>query len=62
MVVLIKNRQNGMEHLERHVIAITENAGYIELVYDDTYGIVSGCGYPLDTYEVVKIKSERRTK
>ena len=56
MIVLIRNKQNGMEHIENHVIAITEESGYIVLVYDDSYGMVSGCKYPLDMYEVAKFK------
>ena len=56
MIVHIRNRHNGLEHIENHVMAITEEAGYIVLVYDDSYGMVSGCKYPLDTYEVVKFK------
>ena len=59
MTVLIRNKHNGMEHTENHVMAITEEADHIVLVYDDSYGMVSGCKYPLDTYEVVKFRKEK---
>ena len=61
MIVLIRNKNNGIEHVEKHVIAITEEEGHIVLVYDDYYGMVTGCKYPLDTYEVVKFKKGAKT-
>lgn len=60
MIVLIRNKHNGLEHIENHVIAITEEYGNIVLVYDDSYGMVSGCKYPLETYEVVKFRKEKK--
>lgn len=61
MVVLIRNRVNAMGHLEKGVIAITATEGYIELTYDDEeHGIIKEY-FPLDTYKVEKITSERRT-
>lgn len=63
MVVLIRNKVNAMGHLEKGVIAITETEGYIELTYDDEeHGIIKGSRYPVDTYKVEKITSERRTE
>ena len=59
MIVLIRNKTNGLKHVETHVMAITEEKGNIALVYDDSYGMVSGCYYPLDTYEVVKFRKEK---
>lgn len=56
MIVLIRNKNNGLEHIENHVMAITVEEGNIVLVYDDSYGMVSGCKYPVDMYEVVKFK------
>lgn len=60
MIVLIRNKENGMEHIENHVTAITVEEGHIVLIYDDSYGWVSGCKYPLETYEVVKFRKEKR--
>ena len=60
MTVLIKNTQNGMEHLISHVIAVTENAGHIELKFDDTYGMISGTKFPLGMYKVVKVKGDTK--
>lgn len=55
MVVLIKDKVNGTERLEKNVVAITLNDGNIELIYDEEV-ITDNAKYPIDRYEVVKIK------
>ena len=57
MIVLIRNKKSGVEYIEKNVIAITLNDGHIELIYD---GDTNNELYPLDSYEVIKIRKEKR--